>query len=398
MAQSIYELYDHVVSPTQIKQLEECPRSYHLDHIQKKRKFTEPEMFQTGKLVHSVMERLATDVFDGVLQVITDEVILSALEDEQNKRKTPATAAAYARAAKALLGAKKRMDFTHIIYAEQHFVIELGDGFAIQGYIDRIDEFKNRMLIRAYDYKLAGPVKSRSELESDPQVLLYLAACKHDWPDHDIEIVFWFVEPDIQITVRYTDELRDIGLSMARATAKKRASAKADEEWQATLCDRCSWCPHADTCEALKISTDIKTELDEATDDNIAALVKARQEMASVAKAADARKKEIDKALRPILDERGEIIASGFKVTMTKRRNDSYPNLESTIRVLTNTLGVEPVATDLITVSKTKVKAFVKQAVDGDKDKLKEVEEALSEVASHDASLFPKFTKVKSVF
>ncbi|MFA4946791.1 MAG: PD-(D/E)XK nuclease family protein [Candidatus Micrarchaeia archaeon] len=135
---------------------------------------------------------------------------------------------------------------------EQRILVDLGDGYKLQGYIDRLAETTPGHY-EIHDYKTGMRVPEPSDFEKNKQLAFYHIGVEQAWPDAtSVELVWHYLAFDKEIRSKrepeHLDALKKQTIELIhdieRATATDKFPAK-----RGALCD---WCEYKNLCPEWK--------------------------------------------------------------------------------------------------------------------------------------------------
>lgn len=390
-------------SPTQLRMLGDCEKSYAMKYIEKAAGiFEDSDEAEVGNLCHAALERAALDRMSGAERraaPLAKKEIDVLLADAAASRRAEKALVDEARAI--LLKAMPSISFAHAEEAERRFDVEIA-GERVSGRFDRVDLI-GESRVRVVDYKSGHMIPMRDELEVDPQTVLYLHAAAQEWPFASVvEVEYHYLRFDVRIAIRRTAALNDFAEELVRSAAARLEGAITAEGFPARVSPRCGRCPFRRGCEDYQVAVHIQaipSLLDGKAETG--ALIEERQQVSTLEKLAEARRREIDEILRPRLAEaRGEILtASGWRAKMAQMRRRSFPDAAGLVRELATATGrpAGEVASAILEVHVGSLDRFVGKFDDGGEagEKAKAVVESYN---VPDATTFVKVDKMKGGF
>jgi putative RecB family exonuclease len=311
------------VSVSRLRRYEECQQAFYFQYIDKGEREPQGEPAAFGTILHDALERtyawVVEDEFEGYLP---EEVLTRAYREawtESAMVRLPLyqegleILRAYARDA-------GRVDHMNILSIEKEFNLLVGpdvcmlidasekekwrtvpNHFVINGYIDRVDRAEGGG-IEIVDYKSNRMLYTREEIDADLQMSVYGLVARQLYPwATSIGFAFHMIRHGIvQRTKRTSEQLADIvGYVIALGTRSERGP------YPAKINTNCGYCDHRARCPEYKAAVSNKVERVAVTVDHLGALATERERVAKIAKAAYARKEELDHILRT------NLIASG---------------------------------------------------------------------------------------
>ena len=246
-------------SHSRISTFEQCRYKYKLQYIDRVKVDvpTTVEAFM-GKRVHETLEKLYSDLKFCKENSLPD--LLKFLQEEWKKNwhdnvvivRKGMTPENYL-----LMAIKFVSDYYEtyepftekVIAIEKKISIDLGEGYKLIGYIDRLD-FGDDYEI--HDYKTNGNLTAQEYLDKDRQLALYALAIKNEFPDaKDVKLVWHFLAFNKEMYSSRTDqELEDLKKSVIDLI-KEIESCKKFEPKESALCN---WCDYKEICPRFKHS------------------------------------------------------------------------------------------------------------------------------------------------
>jgi len=328
----------HDVSANSLKILEACEQQFRWTYGPREVRLHQeaPGLpARVGDLWHRALATLVRDRSSwGVMGPTSTRELLTALDAVAGESQFHAEALLQARdlAEEAVRRVSPYLDHPELsplehedggVWVERSFVRELGDAgltlasgdvaVRVGGIFDLVLASTDGKRIRVVDWKTGpGSFLGEKDARRDPQVLLYLSAAASLWPEADeIDLHLVWIGLDAEPTrVRWTLELDDAAVALARAAVAKIATAT---DWPARPGDACSMCGFTRYCQdrrdwlAAPPTPDAPGPLD-LSDENLASVV---EELAARAREA---KKEADAfkfEFKRRVEQRGVVVARG---------------------------------------------------------------------------------------
>jgi putative RecB family exonuclease len=205
--------------------------------------------------------------------------------------------------------------------AEKPYWEQVDDHYVVNGFIDRVDRVDART-VEIVDLKTNRLLFSREELAADLQVAVYaiVAPLLYPWADR-VELSFHMLRhgPTRQVTHRspaalaaVRDYLRAIGARTERGPYPARLNKN---------CGTCDW---REGCETYHAALSKKPTLVNVSREDMEALSEERERVAAIAKAAYARKEQLDAALRDAVGDRESLPLGGFVYKVLQFFNTEY--------------------------------------------------------------------------
>jgi putative RecB family exonuclease len=130
--------------------------------------------------------------------------------------------------------------------------------YQLIGFIDRIDKVGDG-IIEIHDYKTAGALPSRDEVDADRQLALYQLAVGQMLPNvRDVTLIWHFLRFDEEIRSRRTpDQLEQVRAATIQRIQEIEAAESAGD-FPATVSALCAWCPYQAICPQWKHEHDTR--------------------------------------------------------------------------------------------------------------------------------------------
>ena len=246
-----------VYSHSSLSCYEQCPYKFKLRYIDK----IETEVGESieaflGKRVHETLEKLYRDLMFQKEDSLED--LLGFLHDEWNSNWSDDivivngeySSENYLRMAEKYISDyyKRYYPFNQgrTIALEERVIIDLGNGYRLQGYIDRLTETKDGYY-EIHDYKTNSRLPLMEYIEHDRQLALYMIGVKERYPDViDVKLVWHFLAFDKEIvSTRSDEELEELKLETIELIKK----IESDEEFNTRPSNLCEWCEFKTICK-----------------------------------------------------------------------------------------------------------------------------------------------------
>jgi putative RecB family exonuclease len=315
------------LSVSRIKVLEQCALAFYLQYVSRPpgshRGFSEPAEY--GTVLHDALERTYRWVIDDEYRgpfpeaFLLDAFRLAWTESGLTGVDLYTEGREYLRAYARWAGA---VDHMRVLAVEQEFNLLLGPGvcrlidaaekptwrdvddhFVVNGYIDRVDRV-DYQTVEIIDYKSNRMLFSKEELAADLQVAIYaiVARLLYPWAD-SVELSFHMLRhgPFRQPTRRTARELEavvDYVLAIGARSERGPYPPRLNKN-----CGTCDWREELpgtgwDGCPTYREALAKVPSLVKVSAENMEALAEERERVASIAKAAYARKETLDAVLR----------------------------------------------------------------------------------------------------
>jgi putative RecB family exonuclease len=224
------------------------------------------------------------------------------------------------------------VDHVDILAVEQEFNIVV-DGHKLNGFIDRVDRIDDEA-IQIIDYKSNRRLFTGDELRGDLQMSIYGLAARELYP--------WAKRVLFAFHMLRFGGLVQTALRTARAiddaagyVAALGERSERDVEWTPVLNENCAFCDHRRRCPLYERAIDGKLPIVRvANTDDLDAVSREREHVANVAKAAYARKSELDEAIKAALSLRDELRAGG-RVYRFQHPSETAYDVDRVVRAFT---------------------------------------------------------------
>lgn len=282
------------------------------------------------------------------------------------------------------------LDAHDVLAIEEPFQLRIGE-FEVVGVLDRVDRV-DEQTIRIVDYKSNRLLYSREEVDTSLQMSLYQLAARELWPwATRVQSSFWMLRHGVHQEAERTPE--ELEATRGYVEALGRALSEATD-FPARLNANCAWCDHRRQCPAYAEA--LAGEHAEASADlpDLEAVARERERVAHIAKAAYARRDELDKILRAHLQEHDELVLAGVRYAMFRVEQRAYPLLPTIALLRRETgLGEEELRARLTVVDNKAVDALLKErsgALGRSRARLLKVELDALATKTHSARLWAK--------
>lgn len=134
------------------------------------------------------------------------------------------------------------------ISTEQSFAVELKQGYAVNGIIDRIVKSQDGSYL-VIDYKTSKRASTKRELFNDPQMLLYAYAVSvlYTVPIASITLAHYYPHMDKLVHVKFSEP--HVLMYMKKLTQKIwEIRKKKKDDFFPQVNQYCDWCGYKDMC------------------------------------------------------------------------------------------------------------------------------------------------------
>jgi len=235
-------MFINKVSPSKIKVYDECKLKYkfkYVDYLPEKS--TNTDALQFGSYIHKIFE-------DGVGSTSTKELtdIAEILRsnytfDKQREGKIEICIDNFFEFNNSLSSCEQ-------ISTEQMFAVELKQGYAVNGIIDRIVKSKDGGYL-VIDYKTSKRASTKRELYNDPQMLLYAYAVSvlYTVPISAVTLSHYYPHMDKLVHVKFSEA--HVLMYMQKLTQKIwEIRKKKKNEFFPQVNQFCDWCGYKGMC------------------------------------------------------------------------------------------------------------------------------------------------------
>ena len=204
--------------------------------------------------------------------------------------------------------------------------MEADDGyFVINGFIDRVDRVDSGT-VEIIDYKSGRLLFSKEELADDLQMSIYalVAQCLYPWAT-EIRMSFHMLRHGIrQTTVRTAEDL-----ASAREYVRALGTRTERGPYAPKLNTYCGTCDHK-PLRHLQAALDRKFEVVAFSKEDLESISAERERVASIAKAAYARKEQLDGILKSRIGQADSLELGSVVYRLQQFFDTSYPVRDST--------------------------------------------------------------------
>jgi putative RecB family exonuclease len=349
------------LSVSRLRRFERCPLAFKLHYVDQLE--SEPmQALRFGTLLHAVLERLyqwaLAEKHTGpipdelALDVYSDEFIRSglwgfALYDEG------------LRILRSYLRDNPMVDHASVLAVEQDFELDVG-GFLVVGKIDRVDRV-DADTVEVIDYKTNRAIYTREELDSDLQLTVYAMAARQLWPwAKEVRLGFYLLRHGLRMMTERSEEQLEAARGYIATLGHQTENAV---DYPARLQANCAYCDHGQQCSTYQEALAGRVEVVKAAGDDLDALAREREQVASLARILYRRKEQLDGILKARLDHEGELELGGMRYSVRPVASHvTYP-IASTLRALTEMAGMSEaeLRDELLVIDKAQVDALVKR-------------------------------------
>jgi RecB family exonuclease len=353
------EHFNGTLSYSKLKRYEQCPQSYYLHYVLNET--PEPnDSLVFGSMIHKVLEtyyrRKRDEHYVGpveakeLINLFKQLWIEAGLTSQELFEDGIKILTDYAQR-------NTSFDFTQVLAIEREFELPVGK-FKVIGFIDRIDLVAPDG-IAITDYKTNRIIFSRDEVDHDLQLSIYQLAARKLYPEaaniipafyllrHNIRMAAQRSEADLELAREY---IQTLGLQIESAT-----------DFPARLNPNCPYCDHRGGCEKYQKVLSGEMPLPEVDTKNLESVAATREQAASIAKIAYAKKAEMEDVLKSHLKHQEALVLEGVEYSMSSMTKLAYP-ADKTLAFLSQVSGIPQAELyqKLAVLDNSKVDNFVK--------------------------------------
>lgn len=312
MSMLAIEFKNEHLSVSRLKLYEACPRSFFYRYVGREHGSAQTHSASDeGKVLHAALEAVYVWILrEEYAGAFPEEHLVAAYKSAWQEsglvelavyQEGLAMLRAYARG-------RGAVDHFDILSAEQEFNFDV-EGFTMNGYIDLVERVSDDR-VRIVDYKSNRRLFTRDELANDLQFSIYGMAARELYPwAKSVEFEFRMLRFDVaQRTTRAASQIDDTAgyvVGLGRRT-------ETDKTWEPRLNENCGYCEHRTRCDRYaEALADGRSKIVRADPESIEDVSREREHVAAIAKAAYARKEELDKVLRRAVEEKGGTLHAG---------------------------------------------------------------------------------------
>ena len=193
--------------------------------------------------------------------------------------------------------------------------------FVVNGFIDRVDRV-DAGTVDVVDYKSSRMLFSREELSGDLQMSIYALVALELFPwASQVQMSFHMLRHGIaQVALRTSEDLlsaREYVLALGTRTERGPYEPK--------LNTYCGTCDHRNRCDAYKAALGRKFEAVAFSKEDLESISAERERVASIAKAAYARKEQLDGILKSRIGQADSLELGSVVYRLQQFFDTSYP-------------------------------------------------------------------------
>ena len=235
-------MFINKVSPSKIKVYDECKLKYkfkYIDYLPEKSMNT--DALQFGSYIHKIFE-------DGFASTSTDELMDIAEVLRPNYKFDKEREAKIEKCVENFFRFNNSLSACEHIATEQFFAIELQQGYALTGIIDRIVKSKDGNYL-VIDYKTSKRPSTKRDLIKDPQMLLYAYAVSklYTVPIASITLSHYYPHLDKLVHLKFSEP--HVLMYLKKLTQKIwEIRKKKKNDFFPQVNQFCDWCGYKDMC------------------------------------------------------------------------------------------------------------------------------------------------------
>lgn len=235
-------MFINKVSPSKIKVYDECKLKYkfkYVDYLPEKS--TNTDALQFGSYIHKIFE-------DGVASTSAEELNEIAKTLRPNYTFDKEREMKVEKCINNFFAFNNSLSSCEQISTEQSFAVELKQGYAVNGIIDRIVKSQDGGYL-VIDYKTSKRASTKRELFNDPQMLLYAYAVSvlYTVPIASITLAHYYPHMDKLVHVKFSEP--HVLMYMKKLTQKIwEIRKKKKDDFFPQVNQYCDWCGYKDMC------------------------------------------------------------------------------------------------------------------------------------------------------
>ena len=230
------------------------------------------------------------------------------------------------------------------LHTEHGFVIDIGDGVLLGGYIDVIEQ-EDDGSIMVVDYKSGRYIEDQAALDEHLQLSIYIMAVREMYPDAPkVTGCLDMLRHGVRQCTERTDEQLESVKRYIKMLVKRAENAEASNEFPATVNRLCGWCPFTGTCGAYDDA--VNGPMPEIAGDDWGSIAAQRQYLALKAKLVGDELKALDARIKERIRSDSEPLtinlgAFSVRYDLIKTTRKKYP-VDETLGTLTRLAGGTP--------------------------------------------------------
>jgi len=248
-----------IYSHSRLNTFEQCPLKFKYKYIDKIPETKTTIEAHLGKIIHSTLEWLYSQVKQNKIPAI-EEVIIFYSRDWERKYKSSTTIIKqeltiedyFNKGIQFLLNyyTKHKPFNDNTLEVEKRIFINLGENYKLQGFIDRFVYNLKSGEYEIHDYKTANNLPPQNRVDNDKQLALYSIAIKDSLgKEKKVCLVWHYLAHNKKICSRRTDEQLE---QLKRETIELIKKIESTTRFPPYISKLCDWCDYKDTCSAWK--------------------------------------------------------------------------------------------------------------------------------------------------
>jgi len=240
-------MFINKVSPSKIKVYDECKLKYKFKYIDYLPEVsTNTDALQFGSYIHKIFEDGVNCGTEEELGEIAEALRENYTFDKERESKIE-------KCIKNFLNFNNSLSGCEQISTEQSFAVELKQGYAVNGIIDRVvkSEDGNYLVI---DYKTSKRPSTKRDLIKDPQMLLYAYAISRLYtvPIASITLAHYYPHLDKLVHIKFSEP--HVLMYMKKLTQKIwEIRKKKKDDFFPQVNQFCDWCGYKSMCPKFNL-------------------------------------------------------------------------------------------------------------------------------------------------
>ena len=236
-------MFINKVSPSKIKVYDECKLKYkfkYIDYLPEKE--TNTDALQFGSFIHKVLEEGVTATTEEELFEIA-KIVKSQYKFDEDARERQTV-----KCIKNFVNFNNSLSSCEQVSTEQMFAVELKQGYAVNGIIDRVVKSQDGNYL-VIDYKTSKRASTKRQLFHDPQMLLYAYAISvlYKVPIASVTLAHYYPHLDKLVNIKFSEP--HVLMYMKKLTQKIwEIRKKKKDDFFPQVNQFCDWCGYRDMC------------------------------------------------------------------------------------------------------------------------------------------------------
>ena len=235
-------MFINKVSPSKIKVYDECKLKYkfkYIDYLPEKS--TNTDALQFGSYIHKIFEDGVNATTEKELHELAESLRENYTFDKERENKIEKCITNFLNFNNSLSGCEQ-------VATEQMFAVELKQGYAVNGIIDRVVKGTDGGYL-VIDYKTSKRPSTKRDLIKDPQMLLYAYAISvlYTVPISSITLGHYYPHLDKFVHLKFSEP--HVLMYMKKLTQKIwEIRKKKKDDFFPQVNQFCDWCGYKDMC------------------------------------------------------------------------------------------------------------------------------------------------------